>query len=211
VHHRGNNVNSIGPDGYTRRPKSNGDYTYYYDSRKEPNVGENTDASVVNAFYVGNTVHDIAYRYGFTETAFNYQNNNFEKGGKESDPVMVYVQDKSGMNNAYFTSVPELVFESFISSTPLNRASAVSQESPGSFYSTCSLVLVCSPQFKSSLLITTALFSPNAILHWTIRWLSTRWCMVYPTAWSVAGLRDVSNRWRPEAWVKAGQTLSPSE
>jgi len=109
VYHRGNNVNSIGPDGYTRRPKINDDYTYHYDARKEPNVGENTDASVVNAFWVGNRVHDIAYRYGFTETAFNYQSHNFKKGGKEGDPVLMYVQDKSGMNNAYFISVPELV------------------------------------------------------------------------------------------------------
>ena len=109
MHHRGNNVNSIGPDGYTRRPKINDDYTYHYDARKEPNVGENTDASVVNAFWVGNRVHDIAYRYGFTETAFNYQTDNFKKGGKEGDPVLMYVQDKSGMNNAYFISAPELV------------------------------------------------------------------------------------------------------
>ena len=108
--HRGNNVQSIGPDGRARRPKTNGEYTYTYDANKEPNVGENTDASVVNAFYVANSVHDIAYRYGFTEAAFNFQHDNFKKGGEDGDPVMAYVQDKSGMNNAYFTTLPEWVY-----------------------------------------------------------------------------------------------------
>jgi len=55
-------------------------------------------------------VHDIAYRYGFTEAAFNFQHDNFKKGGEDGDPVMAYVQDKSGINNAYFTTLPEWVY-----------------------------------------------------------------------------------------------------
>jgi len=54
-------------------------------------------------------VHDIAYRYGFTEKAFNFQSNNFRKGGKGGDRVLVSVHDDSDMNNAGFATPPECV------------------------------------------------------------------------------------------------------
>jgi len=50
---------------------------------------------------------DIMYRYGFTETAFNFQQNNFGKGGEGSDRVLVSIQDSSGTNNANFATPPE--------------------------------------------------------------------------------------------------------
>ncbi|TEB34010.1 hypothetical protein FA13DRAFT_1789786 [Coprinellus micaceus] len=60
-----------------------------------------------NAFYVINKLHDIAYRYGFTEAAFNFQNDNFGKGGSGNDRVLMSVQDSSGTNNANFATPPD--------------------------------------------------------------------------------------------------------
>jgi extracellular elastinolytic metalloproteinase len=54
-------------------------------------------------------VHDIAYRYGFTEEAGNFQVTNFENGGKGGDRVELTVQDGGGLNNANFATPPEYV------------------------------------------------------------------------------------------------------
>jgi extracellular elastinolytic metalloproteinase len=56
-----------------------------------------------------NVMHDFSYRYGFTESAFNFQQNNFGKGGQEQDRVLMSVQDASGTNNANFATPPEYV------------------------------------------------------------------------------------------------------
>ncbi|KAG8754500.1 hypothetical protein FRC12_011169 [Ceratobasidium sp. 428] len=86
-------------------PENNFNYTY--DDSKAPTAGENVRASIVNAFYVVNCMHDLTYRYGFTESAFNFQNDNFGKGGQGNDPVLVSVQDMSGTNNANFLTPPD--------------------------------------------------------------------------------------------------------
>ncbi|KAG6856156.1 hypothetical protein H0H87_007011 [Tephrocybe sp. NHM501043] len=78
-----------------------------YDDSLDPTVGSNVAAAVVNAFYITNVVHDFAYRYGFTEDAFNFQADNFENGGKGGDPVKVSVQDSRGLNNANFATPPD--------------------------------------------------------------------------------------------------------
>ena len=44
-------------------------------------------------------MHDISYLYGFTEAGFNFQNNNFDKGGEGDDRVTVSVQDSDGTDN----------------------------------------------------------------------------------------------------------------
>ncbi|KAJ7631813.1 Fungalysin metallopeptidase-domain-containing protein [Mycena rosella] len=72
------------------------------DPTQEPTVQVNLDASRTAAFYLVNTVHDIAYRYGFTEDAFNFQFDNLGHGGLGGDPVTASVQDASGVNNANF-------------------------------------------------------------------------------------------------------------
>jgi extracellular elastinolytic metalloproteinase len=82
-------------------------FDYTYDTAVAPGVAPNVDAARTNAFYVINTVHDIAYRYGFTEAAFNFQSDNFEKGGSANDRVLMSVQDSSGTNNANFATPPE--------------------------------------------------------------------------------------------------------
>jgi extracellular elastinolytic metalloproteinase len=42
---------------------------FYYpqDATAAPTVPGNVDAARVNAFYIVNTIHDLSYRYGFTE------------------------------------------------------------------------------------------------------------------------------------------------
>lgn len=46
-------------------------------------------------------------RYGFTEASFNFQSNNFGKGGVGNDQVTISVQDAGGTNNANFATPAE--------------------------------------------------------------------------------------------------------
>ncbi|KAF9494685.1 hypothetical protein BDN71DRAFT_1482979 [Pleurotus eryngii] len=71
----GNNVESSGRHVYT----------YVVDPDTEPNTTNNLDATRTNALYVSNMIHDITYLSGFTEAAYNFQNTNFDKGGKAED------------------------------------------------------------------------------------------------------------------------------
>lgn len=82
-------------------------FNYPDDDTLSPTSGTNLDAARTNAFYVSNTVHDITYRYGFTESAFNFQNDNFGNGGVGNDRVTISVQDSSGTNNADFSTPPD--------------------------------------------------------------------------------------------------------
>ncbi|KAG8742831.1 hypothetical protein FRC10_000877 [Ceratobasidium sp. 414] len=86
-------------------PENN--YNYGFDPNQGPEVGTNVDVARVNAFYVVNAMHDLSYRYGFTEAAYNFQNYNYGKGGSENDRVQVSVQDSSGKNNANFATPPD--------------------------------------------------------------------------------------------------------
>jgi Fungalysin metallopeptidase (M36)/Fungalysin/Thermolysin Propeptide Motif len=61
-----------------------------------------TDAAVTNLFYWNNIIHDVLYRYGFTEKAGNFQFNQYGRGGKGNDPVQAQAQDTGGANNANF-------------------------------------------------------------------------------------------------------------
>jgi extracellular elastinolytic metalloproteinase len=68
-------------------------------------------AAVVNLFYVNNTVHDIAYRYGFDEPAGNFQAKNYTGQAAANDYVQAQAQDSYGLtattnnrNNANFST-----------------------------------------------------------------------------------------------------------
>ncbi|AZB09685.1 T9SS C-terminal target domain-containing protein [Chryseobacterium sp. G0162] len=61
-----------------------------------------TSAAVTNLFYTTNKMHDVFYKFGFTESARNYQKNNFGNGGVGNDPVLAESRDGSGINNANF-------------------------------------------------------------------------------------------------------------
>lgn len=84
-------------------------FNYSFDESQDPTTTNNLNAARVNAFYVINSIHDFAYRYGFTEAAYNFQSKNFDKGGKGGDRVMVSVHDSNGYNTATFTTPPEYV------------------------------------------------------------------------------------------------------
>ncbi|KAI9456865.1 Fungalysin metallopeptidase-domain-containing protein [Lactarius psammicola] len=82
-------------------------FSYVVDPTQDPTIGANVPAAITNAFFVVNSFHDFAYRYGFTETTFNFQSNNFNKGGEEYDRVLVSVQDTEGINGADFAILPD--------------------------------------------------------------------------------------------------------
>ncbi|KAH8978806.1 metalloprotease [Lactarius hatsudake] len=82
-------------------------FIYDADLTKDPSSGTNVQAATTNAFYVVNTFHDFTYKYGFTETTFNFQTNNFNKGGEGFDRILVSVQDDYGTNDAVFFTPPD--------------------------------------------------------------------------------------------------------
>ncbi|CAE7096204.1 unnamed protein product [Rhizoctonia solani] len=105
----GNNV--ISYDGSTAEASSQSsatnNYDYTFNPKAEPTVGPNVDVARVNAFYVANMVHDLTYRYGFTEASYNFQQNNNGLGGAQGDRVYISVQDPLFTNNAAFTTFPD--------------------------------------------------------------------------------------------------------
>ena len=62
------------------------------------------DASVTQLFYWTNFMHDRMYEMGFTESAGNFQVDNFGRGGLGNDPIQADAQDGSGTNNANFST-----------------------------------------------------------------------------------------------------------
>ena len=67
-------------------------------------------ASTVQLFYRVNWYHDRLYEYGFTETAGNFQFDNFGRGGLDGDFVRGLVQcgaDSGLSDNATFTTLPD--------------------------------------------------------------------------------------------------------
>ncbi|KAG6827487.1 hypothetical protein H0H92_011563 [Tricholoma furcatifolium] len=103
----GNNIISAVNSTLTNETSNGLVFNVSYDESLDPTVASNVAASTVNAFYVANTVHDFTYRYGFTESAFNFQAENFNNGGAARDPVLVSVQNSGGLNNANFATPPD--------------------------------------------------------------------------------------------------------
>jgi len=68
----------------------------------------NRGAALTNLFFVVNYMHDVAYRYGFTEQAGNFQTNNYGRGGLGGDAVEATAVD-SGLSsdNAFFMTPPD--------------------------------------------------------------------------------------------------------
>lgn len=107
----GNNAISWKTDettGTTPESSTGLNFAYVQDPSADPTTATNVNAAVTNAFYVVNTIHDISYLYGFTEAAFNFQDNNFGKGGTPGpDRVTISVQDSLTTDNSAFTTLPE--------------------------------------------------------------------------------------------------------
>jgi extracellular elastinolytic metalloproteinase len=107
----GNNVdayldrdNNNGPDANGRPVSAGRTFEYTVDLAQSPTTTTNQMAGVTNLFYLNNVIHDKLYRHGFTESAGNFQANNFGKGGAGNDPVMAEAQDGGGTNNANFAT-----------------------------------------------------------------------------------------------------------
>lgn len=88
------------PDGGTELV-----FDFPYTPAQQPLVWQ--DAAITNLFYANNFMHDMSYRYGFTEEAGNYQENNYDREGLAGDAVQADAQDGSGTNNANFNAPPD--------------------------------------------------------------------------------------------------------
>ncbi|HEX8456526.1 MAG TPA: M36 family metallopeptidase [Pyrinomonadaceae bacterium] len=115
----GNNVEAYldtnadnAPDANNATGLSNGhassatqNFTFPFDTAVDPRTQQ--AAVVTNLFYYNNIMHDFSYGLGFTETAGNFQTNNYGRGGTGADSVRAEAQDGSGTNNANFATPPD--------------------------------------------------------------------------------------------------------
>lgn len=95
------NTNTTGISGgraYSTSQNFSWTYTQGVDPRTQP------APVVTNLFYLCNYMHDWMYSLGFTESARNFQTNNYGRGGAGNDPVKAEAQDGSGTNNANFAT-----------------------------------------------------------------------------------------------------------
>ncbi|KAH9260484.1 hypothetical protein BASA82_001145 [Batrachochytrium salamandrivorans] len=99
---KGNNVITSTTSGRTTPSTRNGVFDTQFNGDDEPGTDANVAASAVSLFYISNMMHDITYQYGFTEKAGNFQTDNFGKGGRGNDAVVVNVQSSRGTDNANF-------------------------------------------------------------------------------------------------------------
>ncbi len=100
-----NNLPGLSGVSSTPQPDLNFNFTPNY--TLEPTVTSptpNQQFNTTNLFYWNNLVHDLAYIYGFTETARNFQNNNQGRGGAGADYVLAEAQDGTSFNNANFAT-----------------------------------------------------------------------------------------------------------
>jgi hypothetical protein len=84
---------------------ANGDFDFPFSGTQD--ASNFKDASVTSAFFLVNDFHDRTYALGFTESAGNFQTDNFGRGGLGGDEVQVDAQDGSGVNNANFFTPPD--------------------------------------------------------------------------------------------------------
>ncbi|KAJ7834402.1 Fungalysin metallopeptidase-domain-containing protein [Mycena leptocephala] len=92
----------------TKQSSATLNFEYAFNASTEPTEATNLKAACVNAFYVANTFHDFTYRYGFTEDAFNFQEYNFDRGGKEGDGVRIRVAAHPDVTNtSWFVCSPD--------------------------------------------------------------------------------------------------------
>ena len=91
--------NSNTPDTPSR-VVSDGNFVTAANLGQQPSTTQNREVAVQNLFYLNNLIHDELYAHGFTESAGNFQENNFGRGGAGSDSVEAQAQDGGGTNNA---------------------------------------------------------------------------------------------------------------
>ncbi len=96
---------NVPDDPLLMAPTSN--FSFPLDLNLSPTTDDNQKAAQANVFYWVNRYHDILYTFGFTESAGNFQTDNFSFGGAGNDAVQSDVQDGSGTNNANFSTPPD--------------------------------------------------------------------------------------------------------
>lgn len=79
-------------------------FDYAWDGTAEPTTTVNQQLAVTNLFYLTNLIHDRLYGYGFTESAGNFQTDNFGRGGADGDPLNAEAQDGGATDNANFAT-----------------------------------------------------------------------------------------------------------
>lgn len=98
---RGNNVHTYLDEGSTNAigASADGGTSHIFDFPFDPANGLESykNASITNLFYVNNRVHDVLYKFGFTETSKNFQAYNFGKGGSQNDYVLAEARDGAGV------------------------------------------------------------------------------------------------------------------
>ena len=110
---RGNNVDAhldLNNDDLADTPRPQGSPARVFDFALDLTTqapAAYRDAAVTNLFYWNNVIHDRFYELGFTESAGNFQNNNFGRGGTGNDAVQADAQDGGGTNNANFSTPPD--------------------------------------------------------------------------------------------------------
>jgi extracellular elastinolytic metalloproteinase len=81
-----------------------------------PSYALDLNPAATNLFYHHNRIHDEYYDLGFTETAGNFQMNNFDKGGSGEDAILGLVHagaasggapTYTGRDNAYMLTLPD--------------------------------------------------------------------------------------------------------
>lgn len=102
---QGNNVDAYAdwylPDGYSsndKRATLSGplSFDYIYNTSLGPMANTTqTMASITQAFYVTNWMHDWYYDSGFNEAAGNGQQDNFGRGGVPGDRLLIEAQDSA--------------------------------------------------------------------------------------------------------------------
>ena len=108
----GNNVaahTDLDANNIADLPRPNGGagrvFDFPFNSSQAPSTYR--DAAVTQLFYLCNWTHDKLYDLGFTETAGNFQTDNFGRGGAGNDAVLADAQDGNGFNNANFSTPPD--------------------------------------------------------------------------------------------------------
>jgi hypothetical protein len=84
-----------------------GDFLAAANLAVSPTAPANRDVAVQNLFYLNNLIHDTLYKHGFTETAGNFQEDNFGRDPHAGDSVRAEGQDGGGIDNANFATPPD--------------------------------------------------------------------------------------------------------
>ncbi len=95
---RGNNAHAYADlkdedESLGNEPDGGAELTFRFPYVAGASAEQQSEAAVVNLFYVVNRMHDFAARYGFTEAAGNFQQQNYGGRGKGNDPVVAQAQD----------------------------------------------------------------------------------------------------------------------